>query len=262
MYIQLTMCFACGQSHRTDNSTGDSMCGRYSIYEPMDHYLKALASEQMVINGYDLWPIVRYNVAPTTRVEVIRPEGEGLSVDKVRWGWSPFWARGKRPDPINARVETVMTGKFFKQLWPSGRILAPANGWFEWVKDPVNPKQKQPYFITLKEHTPMYFAGLAEVHKELEPDERDGFVIITADSDQGMVDIHDRKPLVLAPELAREWISPTTSPERAREIAVQHCRPAEDFYWYKVSKEVGNVRNQGPHLIDAIGAHGSEDESL
>jgi putative SOS response-associated peptidase YedK len=41
------------------------MCGRYSIYEPMDHYLKTLAPEQLVVNGYDLWPIERYNVAPT-----------------------------------------------------------------------------------------------------------------------------------------------------------------------------------------------------
>ena len=38
------------------------MCGRYSIYESMDHYLKELAPRQRVINGYDLWPTERYNV--------------------------------------------------------------------------------------------------------------------------------------------------------------------------------------------------------
>ncbi len=92
------------------------MCGRYSIYEPIDHYLRELGSQQLVINGYDLWAIGRYNVAPTTRVEIIRPADGGLSIDKVRWGWSPFWAKGKRPAPINARVETITTGKFFKQL--------------------------------------------------------------------------------------------------------------------------------------------------
>jgi putative SOS response-associated peptidase YedK len=77
-------------------------------------------------------------------------------------------------------------------------------------------------------------------------------VIITAGSDQGMVDIHDRKPLVLAPEHAREWVDPETSPERAAEIAVEHCRPAEEFQCYKVGKEVGNVRNQGPQLIEPV----------
>jgi len=67
-----------------------------------------------------------------------------------------------------------------------------------------------------------------------------------------MVDIHDRKPLVLAPEHARECVDPGTSPERAAEIAVEHCRPVADFHWYKVGKDVGNVRNQGPELITSI----------
>ncbi|MBS7472169.1 SOS response-associated peptidase family protein [Pseudomonas syringae] len=225
------------------------MCGRYSIYESMDHYLKELAPEQQVINGYDLWPIERYNVAPTTRVEIIRPTEAGLSVDKVRWGWAPFWAQGKRPAPINARVETVMTGKFFRELWPNGRALAPANGWFEWVKDPDDPKKKQPYFIRLKSQKPMFFAGLAKVHAGLEPHEADGFVIITAASDQGMVDIHDRRPLVLSPELAREWADSSTEPARAAEIAREGCTSVNEFEWYKVRKAVGNVRNQSSDLI-------------
>lgn len=228
------------------------MCGRYSIYEPMDHYLKTLAPEQLVINGYDLWPIERYNVAPTTRVEIIRPVADGLSVDKVRWGWSPYWAKGKRPDPINARVETVMTGKFFKDLWPNGRALAPANGWFEWVKDPNDAKRKQPYFIHLKDQGPMYFAALGQVRPGLEPDERDGFVIITAASDAGMLDIHDRRPLVLTPELAREWVDPQTPASRLEQIAQKGCRPVSDFHWHAVGKEVGNVRNEGAKLIEPL----------
>jgi putative SOS response-associated peptidase YedK len=66
------------------------MCGRYSIYEPMDHYLKTLAPEQLVINGYDLWPIERYNVAPTTRVEIIRPTvGDGRHSGRKVKGSAP-----------------------------------------------------------------------------------------------------------------------------------------------------------------------------
>lgn len=225
------------------------MCGRYSIYEPIDHYLRELAPQQLIINGYDLWAIDRYNVAPTTRVEIIRPAEGGLSVDKVRWGWSPFWAKGKRSDPINARVETVTTGQFFKQLWPNGRAIAPANGWFEWVKDPADPKKKQPYFIRLKSQAPMFFGALAQVTPGLEPNDHDGYVIITAASDQGMVDIHDRRPLVLAPSMAREWLDPELDAARAEEIAKTACRPTEDFEWFAVSRAVGNVRNQGPRLI-------------
>jgi len=86
----------------------------------------------------------------------------------------------------------------------------------------------------------------------VEPDDRDECAIITAASDQHITDIHDRKPLVLAPEHAREWVDPETSPERAAEIAIEHCRPTEEFHWYKVGKDVGNVRNQGPHLIEPL----------
>jgi len=225
------------------------MCGRYSIYESMDHYLRQLSLDLVVINGYDHEAINRYNVAPSTRVEIIRQVGDGLIVDRVKWGWSPFWAKGKRPDPINARAETVVTGKFFSGLWPEGRALAPANGWFEWIPDPADPKRKQPYYITSADGGPLYFAALAEVHGNIEADERDGFVIITAAADQGLIDIHDRKPLVLRPELAQEWLAPATSAQRASAIVEQGCRPAADFRWYPVGKAVGNVRNEGVTLI-------------
>lgn len=93
---------------------------------------------------------------------------------------------------------------------------------------------------------------LIEVYQGMEPDERDGFVIITAASDEGMLAIHDRKPLVLTPELARVWIDPETSAERATEIALEGCRPTEHFHWYKVGKAVGSVKNQGAQLIEPV----------
>ena len=95
----------------------------------------------------------------------------------------------------------------------------------------------------------MFFGALAQVHPGLDPHDGDGFVIITAASDQGMVDIHDRKPLVLTPEHAREWIDPYLTPARAEEIAKECCQPVEDFEWYAVGKAVGNVKNQGADLL-------------
>ncbi|WP_409264762.1 SOS response-associated peptidase family protein [Pseudomonas sp. KCJK9000] len=228
------------------------MCGRYSIYESMDHYLKQLALDLVVINGYDHEPINRFNVAPATRVELIHQVEQGLRVDRVKWGWSPMWAKSKRPAPINARAETVMTGRFFKELWPFSRALAPANGWFEWVSAPGNPRQKQPYYITRVNGEPLYFAALAQVQTGIEGNERDGFVIITAAADQGLIDVHDRKPLVLTADLAREWLDPATVPARAAQIVASGCSPATDFRWFPVAKAVGNVKNQGADLIEPL----------
>lgn len=227
------------------------MCGRYSIFEAIDDYLRELAPEQLIIDGYEPSPVGRYNVAPSTAVEIIRPTQGGLSIDQVKWGWAPFWAAGKRPAPINARVETVTSGRFFRALWPAGRALAPANGWFEWVEDPNDPKRKQPVYIRLKTHRPMFFAALAQVHSKDKASsvDGDGFVIITSASDAGMVDIHDRRPVVQSPEHAREWLTPDLSAARAEEIAFTACRPVSDFEWFEVSKAVGNVHNQGSNLI-------------
>lgn len=228
------------------------MCGRFVQYEGMAIFIEELSPQIELFSGYDAQPIDRYNVAPSTRVQVLHATEDGLHIDAVKWGWAPFWAKSKRPDPINARVEKVTTGKFFKQLWPKGRALVPSEGWYEWVKDPDDPKRKQPYFIRLKSQKPMFFGALAQVHPGLDPHDGDGFVIITAASDQGMVDIHDRKPLVLTPEHAREWTEPGLTPCRAEEIAKKCCQPVDDFEWFRVGTSIGNVRNQGAGLIIPI----------
>ena len=56
------------------------------------------------------------------------------------------------------------------------------------VKDPDTPEKKKPCFIRLKALAPVCLAALAEVHTGLVHHEGDGFVIITAASDQGIVD--------------------------------------------------------------------------
>ncbi len=150
-----------------------------------------------------------------------------------------------------ARVETVATGKFFRDIWKH-RALALADGWYEWVKHPDDPKIKQPYFIKAKDDSPLFFASLCQVTQGLEQAEGDGFTIITGAADAGLLDIHDRRPVVLPPALAAEWLDPTTEPARALQIVTDLGLGAEAFRWYPVSKAVGSPRNQGPELIKQI----------
>lgn len=81
------------------------------------------------------------------------------------------------------------------------------------------------------------------------PSEHDDFVIITADSTDGMVDIHDRRPVVLTAELPREWLGPATPKERAEQMVLFQVESSELFEWLKVDTAFSNVRNQGPSLI-------------
>ena len=95
----------------------------------------------------------------------------------------------------------------------------------------------------------MFFAALVEVHPGLEPHEGDGFVIVTAASDHGMVAIHDRRPMVFSPEHAREWMESHLDRKVAEELALSCCQPTEDFEWYPVGNAVGHVKNQGSELV-------------
>ncbi|MOA61002.1 putative SOS response-associated peptidase YedK [compost metagenome] len=75
-------------------------------------------------------------------------------------------------------------------------------------------------------------------------------MIITADSAGGLLDVHDRRPVVFSAEFAREWLDPATPKERAEEMVLMQGEVSDVFEWHKVDKAVGNVRNQGARLID------------
>lgn len=225
------------------------MCGRYGQSEAMSVYLKALAPMREIIGAVSEEPIARFNIAPTAHVQVLRESDHGIEVDQLRWGWRPFWARHK-PGPltINARGETAMSKSTFKPI-RSNRILVPANFWYEWVvSDDPSEKGKQPYLIRLKSQEPLFFAGLAQA----EGNDEDGFVIVTSASDAGMVDIHDRRPVVFAPGEACQWLDSALDDLHADELVHHHGRRVDEFEWYPVSKAVGNVRNQGVDLIRSV----------
>ncbi|MBX4829464.1 hypothetical protein C2U59_05440 [Klebsiella pneumoniae] len=51
---------------------------------------------------------------------------------------------------------------------------------------------------------------------------------------------------------AREWMHQDIGGKEAEEIAVDGAVSADHFTWHPVSRAVGNVKNQGPELIEAI----------
>ena len=230
------------------------MCGRFAQYRSRKDYLEMLGLDSLA-GGLSPESIERYNVAPQSSVVIVRMIERQVRFEQLKWGYAPFWAKGKRPPAINARAETATTSRFFKPVWQSGRCIVPADGWFEWLKNPDDPKQKQPFFIHLKSGEPSFFAAIGQLPGEhdLEQREGDGFVIITTDSDAGMLDIHDRRPVVLSAEAAVNWLDPELDPNEARMIITDLAVPSEEFEWWKVDRAVGNVRNQGAHLIERTG---------
>ena len=228
------------------------MCGRFVQCRTPWEYLAPLGLAVPVVGGVSPEPIARFNVAPRSSVLLMHQEPDGLRFMQVPWGYAPWWTQGRRPPAINARTETAASSKFFRDIWFSGRCVVPADGWFEWIADPNDPRQKQPYYIRRKDGQPMYFAAIGQFERRggLATRAGDGFVILTEDSAGGMLDIHDRRPVVLSAECAAHWLDPELTPQEADDLVLEHAEPVESFEWYAVGKAVGNVRNEGAGLIE------------
>jgi putative SOS response-associated peptidase YedK len=76
---------------------------------------------------------LRYNVAPTQLVPVVRQTDAGRELSMMRWGLVPSWA----DDPkigyklINARSEEAATKPPFRSAMKKRRSLIPADGYYE-----------------------------------------------------------------------------------------------------------------------------------
>jgi putative SOS response-associated peptidase YedK len=77
-----------------------------------------------------------YNGAPGQDYLVARvhPETKDLTLDLIRWGLLPNWAKDRKIAwrMINARAETVATMPAFKRAFAMRRCLLPVDGFYEW----------------------------------------------------------------------------------------------------------------------------------
>lgn len=88
-----------------------AMCSRFSLYSTYPRFAHRIGELRV-----DDPPAPRYNVAPGTWISSIRRQAEDpqLTFDSLWWGYKPKWAGETAPQPINARVETVATSKFYQ----------------------------------------------------------------------------------------------------------------------------------------------------
>ena len=220
------------------------MCGRYTITTPLEG-LRAVFLFEEVPN---LAP--RYNVAPSQDVPIVRLDPDGKRVlTMVRWGLIPFWAKDKDISyrMINARAETVAEKPSFREAFKRRRCLVVADGFYEWQKREQGPKQ--PYYITLKSGGPMAFAGLWERWSDRESNETiESCTIIVTDANKLLRPIHDRMPVIIAPENFDAWLDTSGGLEIA--LALLQPFPPAALEAYAVSTRVNKPQNDEASLIE------------
>lgn len=144
------------------------MCGRFTIRYTWAEYHEGLSIIPATAKGRNDPP--RYNVAPTQTVGYVRQSEDGITVTDGRWWLVPHWAKeltSKWP-MFNARSEDAHKKPAFRDAYKWGRCLIPADGYYEWTKDPDAPKIKLPHYIHLPEFRPFMFAGLSAYNKTLD----------------------------------------------------------------------------------------------
>jgi putative SOS response-associated peptidase YedK len=151
----------------------------------------------------------RYNVSPTTQVDVIRlsPEGERELVP-MRWGLVPrWWSKSLRelPSTINARAETVAAKPMFRDAFRHRRCIIPASGFFEWTGGKGN---RQPHYFTAADGSPILaFAGLWEPWRDPETGEDMlSATILVCGANDWMGRFHNRMPVILRPADFASWL--------------------------------------------------------
>ena len=225
------------------------MCGRFALFHSREEYLTALQLPVIVNKTVDT-PKWCYNISPGTNVVIIQQQERKIELSLAYWGYAPKWWREQGKQPlINARAETASSSKMFSPLWNHERALVPASGWYEWKKSPDNPRIKQPYFIYARDKMPLFFAAFKARDKK---GEEGGVVVLTAASRAGLKDIHDRRPLALTLQAAREWLDNTITPPTEEMLADVYSFQADEFAWHPVSSAIGAVRNDTAALIAPI----------
>jgi putative SOS response-associated peptidase YedK len=220
------------------------MCGRYTLSAPGDD-VAALFD----LDGAPLLP-ERYNIAPTQEAVVVRQAGleGGRRLDFLRWGLIPLWAKeasiGNKL--INARGETVAEKPAFKSSFRKKRCLVPTSGFYEWKAE---GKVKQPFFIHRKDGKPFAFAGLWSSWKDRESGETiETFNLITTSPNEVLQPIHDRMPVILAPEDFQVWLDPKVEDTERLQALIKPA-PPEPFEAYPVSRAVNSPMSDRADLI-------------
>jgi putative SOS response-associated peptidase YedK len=103
----------------------------------------------------------RYNICPTTNIDVVIERDGKRELLPMRWGLVPSWwskpLKEMKVATFNARAEAVAQKPTFRDAFKRSRCLIPASGYYEW-QDTADGKQ--PYYFTRRDGQPITFAGL------------------------------------------------------------------------------------------------------
>ncbi len=222
------------------------MCGRFTRFHTwaeMHAMYRLIRPEEKGRNTE-----ARYNIAPTQSTEfVIASEDGNPTLKEGRWWLVPFWAKEIPKYPLfNARVETADSKSSFRDAWKKKRCLIPADGFYEWTKNPEDGG-RDPWFIHLPDTQPFSFAGLWAYNDKLDIT---SCTILTTAATDPMKQLHDRQPIILDRSAYDDWLDPEANPDNLKSVLKRDLDGQLQFY--RVGRDVNKNSSQGEKLIEPM----------
>lgn len=191
------------------------MCGRFVVAGSKKDLVQSFEIQEAPVELRQSW-----NVAPMTNIPIVTEKATDSSVTRrletARWGLVPVWSKDPKGGAhmINARSETILEKPSFRKAAVKRRGLVPADGYYEWLKDPDGTKTPI-YLHPEDEKAWLGFAALYEFWPNPELDEDDPkkwlmtATILTRPATDALGHIHDRTPVIVPPELRGDWLNPS-----------------------------------------------------
>ena len=219
------------------------MCGRYTLAVPDPAAVRARFGIAEAVEVRQ-----RFNVAPRDEVLAVTTDRQGAARGELlRWGLVPSWA--KSPELglklINARVETAAERPAFKRAFARFRCLIVADGFYEWQPQSGGPKQ--PFHITRADGGLFAFAGLWSIWHAPDGHQLRTCTILTTAANSAIAGLHDRMPVILAPQAEPVWLDTSTPQERLDQILVG-LAPGQTALT-PVGLAVNDARYDGPECL-------------
>jgi putative SOS response-associated peptidase YedK len=136
----------------------------------------------------------------------------------------------------------------FRDAWKRGqRCLVITDGFYEWKKP-----EKQPYAIGMADDDLMVMAGLWDGWKSPKGEHVKSCTIITCPPNKVASALHDRMPVILAPDTWSTWLGEqVATPDEVKALLVP-CPDEVLRIWPVDRTKIGVVRNKARDIADPI----------
>lgn len=149
---------------------------------------------------------------------------------------------------LNRSVEITETS--FRVAFKKRRCLILADGFYEWKGQ---KGQKQPIYLTLPDGNLFAFAGLWEIWDNKGKDETPyrSCTILTRESSESVMQIHDRMPVILQLDSYSSWLDLDNQDGDLLHDIIR-SQVFTELTRVPVSKQVSSVKNNRPENIQPI----------